>query len=139
MARRVPPHCLNDSNCVNRELGSGTLAALAAKMRREPDRIILDRDTLMTWTLWAVLLLIHGALSRWAKGSRFHAPASIVADGILIAIALITMEQLQDLEVLEVLRIGVFFIAFGTAGRQLMNSVLTRFPEGPPPNNAGTV
>ena len=86
-----------------------------------------------TWILWAVLLLTHGALSRWAKGSRFYAPASIVADGILIAIALITMDQLQDLRVLEVLRIGVFFIAFGTAGRQLMNSVLTKFPTGAPP------
>jgi hypothetical protein len=82
----------------------------------------------MIWTLWAVLLLIHGALSRWAKSSRFFAPASMVADGILIAIALITMEQLEDLRVLEVARIGVFFVAFGTAGRQLMNSVLTRFP-----------
>lgn len=82
-----------------------------------------------TWILWAVLLLAHGALTRWARASRFFAPASIVADGILIAIALITMEQLQDLEVREVLRIGVFFIAFGTAGRQLMNSVLTRFPD----------
>ena len=66
----------------------------------------------MTWTVWAVLLLVHGALSRWAKGSRFYAPASIVADGILIAIALITMEQLQDLALLDVLRIGVFFVAF---------------------------
>lgn len=81
-----------------------------------------------TWTLWAVLLIAHGALSRWAKGSRFYAPASIVADGLLIAIALITMEQLEDLQVLQVLRIGVFFIAFGTAGRQLMHSVLSRFP-----------
>jgi hypothetical protein len=80
------------------------------------------------WISWAVLLLTHGALCRWAKGSRFFAPASTVADGMLIAIALITMEQLQDLRVLEVARIGVFFIAFGTAGRQLMNSVLTRFP-----------
>ena len=86
-----------------------------------------------TWILWAVLLLTHGALSRWAKVSRFYAPASIIADGILIAIALITMDQLQDLRVLEVLRIGVFFIAFGTAGRQLMNSVLTKFPAGAPP------
>jgi hypothetical protein len=82
-----------------------------------------------TWILWAVLLLAHGALSRWAKGSRFFAPASVVADGMLIAIALITMEQLQDLQVAEVARIGAFFIAFGTAGRQLMNSVLSRFPE----------
>lgn len=86
-----------------------------------------------TWILWAALLLTHGALSRWAKSSRFFAPASIVADGILIAIALITMDQLQDLQVREVMRIGVFFIAFGTAGRQLMNSVLTKFPAGPPP------
>ena len=86
-----------------------------------------------TWILWAALLLTHGALSRWAKSSRFYAPASIIADGILIAIALITMDQLQDLQVREVLRIGVFFIAFGTAGRQLMNSVLTKFPAGTPP------
>lgn len=91
-----------------------------------------------TWILWAVLLLTHGALARWAKGSRFYAPASIICDGILIAIALITMDQLQDLEVSAVLRIGVFFIAFGTAGRQLMHSVLTRFPAGsPPPPRAG--
>jgi hypothetical protein len=82
----------------------------------------------MTWILWAVLLLVHGALSRWARGSRFYAAASMVADGMLIAIALITMAQLQDLQLGEVLRIGIFFIAFGTAGRQLMNSVLTRFP-----------
>jgi hypothetical protein len=87
-----------------------------------------------TWTVWAVLLLSHGALSRWAKGSRFFASASMIADGILIAIALITMDQLQELNVLEVARIGVFFVAFGTAGRQLMNSVLTRFPEGTPPS-----
>ena len=35
----------------------------------------------------------------------------------------------HHLEVHEVLRIGVFFIAFGTAGRRLMDSVLSRFPE----------
>lgn len=92
----------------------------------------------MTWILWAVLLLAHGALSRWAKGSRFYAPASIVADGMLIAIGLITVEQLQDLAWPDVLRVGVFFIAFGTAGRQLMNSVLRREGDGPPPN-AGPV
>ena len=57
------------------------------------------------------------------------ATLGLVLTGILIAIALITMEQLQDLEVHEVLRIGVFFIAFGTAGRQLMDSVLSRFPD----------
>jgi hypothetical protein len=88
----------------------------------------------MTWIVWAVLLLTHGALSRWAKGSRFFAPASIVADGILIAIALITVDQLQDLGMLDILRVGVFFVAFGTAGRQLMHSLLSRFPEGSPPS-----
>ncbi len=80
----------------------------------------------MTWIFWAVLLLSHGALSRWAKGSNFFALASIVADGILIAVALITVDQLQGLGWLDVLRVGVFFVAFGTAGRQLMHSVLAR-------------
>jgi len=92
----------------------------------------------MTWIFWAVLLLTHGALSRWAKGSRFYAPASVVADGILIAIALITVNQLQGLGVLDVLRIGVFFVAFGTARRQLMHSVLSRYPSTPPPR-AGSI
>lgn len=92
----------------------------------------------MTWIVWAVLLLTHGALSRWAKGSRFFAPASMVADGILIAIALITVDQLQDLGTLDILRVGVFFVAFGTAGRQLMHSLLSRFSEGAPPS-AGSV
>ncbi len=82
----------------------------------------------MTWILWAVLLITHGALSRWAKASRFYAPASVIADGMLIAIALVTVDQLQGLGFLDVLRIGVFFIAFGTAGRQLMQSVLARYP-----------
>lgn len=92
----------------------------------------------MTWILWAVLLLTHGALSRWAKGSRFYARASVIADGILIAIALITVDQLQDLSGVDTLRIGVFFIAFGTAGRQLMHSLLNRYPENPPPR-AGSI
>jgi hypothetical protein len=87
----------------------------------------------MTWILWAVLLITHGALSRWAKGSRFYAPASVVTDGMLIAIALITVDQLQGLGLRDMLRIGIFFIAFGTAGRQLMHSLLTRFPGTPPP------
>lgn len=92
----------------------------------------------MTWILWAVLLITHGALSRWAKGSRFYAPASVIADGILIAIALITLDQLRGLGGLDVLRIGVFFVAFGTAGRRLMQSLLTRYPESPPPR-AGSI
>jgi hypothetical protein len=87
----------------------------------------------MTWIFWAVLLITHGALSRWAKASRFYAPASVIADGILIAIALITVDQLQGLGILDVLRIGLFFIAFGTAGRQLMHSLLTRFPSAARP------
>jgi hypothetical protein len=78
--------------------------------------------------LWATLLLAHGALSRWAKSSRFHVTVSLVADCILIAAALITLDVLQGLTVLETARIGLFFIAFGTAGRQLMHSVLARFP-----------
>jgi hypothetical protein len=92
----------------------------------------------MTWIFWAVLLITHGALSRWAKGSRFYAPASVVADGILIAIALITVDQLQGLGLLDVLRIGIFFIAFGTAGRQLMHNLLARFP-GTPRQRAGSI
>ncbi len=88
----------------------------------------------MTWILWAVLLIVHGALSRWARGSRFFAPVSVVADGVLIAVALITVDQLQSLSLPDILRVGVFFVAFGTAGRQLMHSVLSRFPDtGPPP------
>lgn len=93
----------------------------------------------MTWIFWAVLLLTHGALSRWARGSRFYAPASVVADGILIAIALITMAQLQDLALLDVLRVGLFFVAFGTAGRQLMHSVLSRESDRTPPPSAGSI
>lgn len=87
----------------------------------------------MTWIFWAALLLAHGALSRWAKGLRYHtklgrffAPTAVVADGMLIAVALITMDQLQGLGLQDVLRVGIFFIAFGTAGRQLMDSVLSR-------------
>jgi hypothetical protein len=87
----------------------------------------------MTWIFWATLLLTHGALSRWVKGLRYHtkkghffAPAAVVADGILIAVALITVDQLQGLGLLDVLRVGVFFVAFGAAGRQLMHSVLSR-------------
>lgn len=85
----------------------------------------------MTWILWAVLLLTHGALSRWAKGSRFYAPVSIITDGILIAVALITVDELQGMSLADTARVGIFFIAFGTAGRQLMNSVLSRFAPDP--------
>jgi hypothetical protein len=108
----------------NRELDSGNVALRRARITGAIDR---RREHLMTWTLWAVLLITHGAVSRWAKDSRFYAPASVIADGILIAIALITVDQLQGLGLWDVLRVGVFFVAFGTAGRQLMHSVLSRF------------
>jgi hypothetical protein len=86
----------------------------------------------MIWILWAVLLLVHGALSRWAKGSRFYASASLLADSVLIAVALITVDELQGMGTLDTLRIGLFFVAFGTAGRQLMGSLLSRFAAGAP-------
>ena len=82
--------------------------------------------------VWAALLLAHGALSRWAKSSRSYATASLIADGILIAVALITLDQLQGLNLVQMARLGVFFIAFGTAGRQLMHSLLVRFAANPP-------
>ena len=92
----------------------------------------------MTWIFWAVLLIAHGALTRWAKGSRFYAPASLLADSILIAVALITVDELQGLALPDILRLGAFFIAFGTAGRQLMHSLLSRNPAGPRPR-AGSI
>jgi hypothetical protein len=88
----------------------------------------------MTWIVWALMLITHGGFSRWAKSSRFYALASLFADALLIAIALITVEQLQGLGILEILRVGLFFVAFAGAGQQLMHSVLGRGPEdkGPP-------
>ncbi len=79
----------------------------------------------MIWILWAVMLVTHGAFSRWvAQTTRTYAKASIVGDVLLISIGLITVDQLQGLAPLDVLRLGLFFVAFGTAGRQLMASVL---------------
>jgi hypothetical protein len=88
----------------------------------------------MTWIVWALMLITHGGFSRWAKSSRFYALASVFADGLLIAIALITVEQLQGLGTLEIVRVGIFFIAFGAAGQRLVHSVLARDPDdkGPP-------
>ena len=78
----------------------------------------------MVWIVWALLLVSHGALSRWAQTADSYAKVSVLGDVLLIAVALITVDQLQGLGFAEVLRIGVFFIAFGWAGRQLMGSVL---------------
>jgi hypothetical protein len=87
----------------------------------------------MSWIVWALMLITHGGFSRWARSSHFFALASVFADGLLIAIALITVERIQGLGVLEILRIGLFFTAFGIAGQQLMHSVLTRYPVKNPP------
>jgi hypothetical protein len=78
----------------------------------------------MIWIVWALLLVSHGALSRWAQTADTYAKVSVLGDVLLIAVALITVDQLQGLGFAEVLRIGVFFTAFGWAGRQLMGSVL---------------
>jgi hypothetical protein len=71
----------------------------------------------MTWIVWALMLITHGGYRRWAKTSRFYASVSIIGDGLLIAIVLITLEQLQGLSLPEILRVGLFFTAFGTAGQ----------------------
>ena len=82
----------------------------------------------MTWIVWALMLITHGGYRRWAKTSRYYAAAAIFGDGLLIAIALITLERMQGMSVLEIARVGVFFMAFAVAGQQLMHSVLARYP-----------
>jgi hypothetical protein len=79
----------------------------------------------MIWTIWAFLLITHGALTQWVKLAP-HLIASTVCDVALIAIGLITIDQLQGVGVPEMLRIGAFFVAFGYSGRQLMNCLLSR-------------
>jgi hypothetical protein len=79
----------------------------------------------MIWIVWALLLISHGALSRWAQTAASYAKVSVLGDVLLIAVALITVDQLQGLGSAEVLRVGVFFTAFGWTGRQLMGSVLS--------------
>jgi hypothetical protein len=78
----------------------------------------------MLWIVWALMLLSHGAFARWVQNSRGYAKVAVIGDLMLVAIALVTIDQLQGMTFLDYLRIGVFFIAFGTAGRQLMVSVL---------------
>jgi hypothetical protein len=78
----------------------------------------------MIWILWAIMLLGHGAFVRWARTTRSYAKVSIFGDVLLIAIGLITLDQLQGLGLMEVLRTGIFFVAFGMAGSRLMASVL---------------
>lgn len=78
----------------------------------------------MIWTLWALLLISHGAFSRWVKTASRYALMSTLGDALLIAIGLITVGQLQELGAVDALRIGAFFIAFGVAGRQMMGTLL---------------
>jgi hypothetical protein len=78
----------------------------------------------MTWIVWALMLIAHGGYRCWAKTSRSYAVVSILGDGLLIAIGLVTIAQLEGMSLGEILRVGAFFVAFGTAGQQLMRSVL---------------
>ena len=82
------------------------------------------RKPSVIWTLWAVLLLMHGAFSRWVETVDDRAKVAVVGDVVLIAVALITIDQLQGLEFADFVRVGIFFTAFGWAGRQLMGSLL---------------
>lgn len=79
----------------------------------------------MIWTIWAFLLIAHGALTQWVKAAP-HLIVSSLGDVTLIAIGLITLDQLRGLSVPDVLRVGAFFVAFGYAGRQLTNCLLPR-------------
>jgi hypothetical protein len=82
----------------------------------------------MIWIVWALLLVSHGALSRWAQTAASYAKLSVLGDVILIAVGLITVDALQGLALADVLRVGVFFTAFGWAGRRSMGRVLAREP-----------
>ncbi len=78
----------------------------------------------MIWTAWAFLLLAHGAYSRWVETASRYALLSILADLLLITVALITIDQLQGRDVWDFVRAGAFFVAFGFAGRQLMGNLM---------------
>jgi hypothetical protein len=78
----------------------------------------------MVWTVWAFMLVTHGAYARWAKSTTRYAALAVIADALLVVIAFVTIAQIQDLHGVDLLRIGIFFVAFGVAGRQFMNGVL---------------
>jgi hypothetical protein len=80
----------------------------------------------MIWTFLALLLIVHGALSRWVQAGPAHPVVSTTGDVLLIAIGLLTVDQLQGLGVADILRVGLFFVAFGYSGRRLMSSLLSR-------------
>jgi hypothetical protein len=79
---------------------------------------------LMLWFLWALMLVAHGAFSRWVQTRSRYALASIFGDVLLIAIGFITLNQLLILGIADIVRIGLFFAAFGYCGRELMNALL---------------
>ena len=81
---------------------------------------------MMLWIFWALMLVGHGAFARWLETARSYAKAAVIGDVLLIAIGLITIDQMQGMTLVDMLRIGLFFIAFGAAGRQLMGSALRR-------------
>ena len=87
-------------------------------------RELLPALPIMLWIFWALMLISHGAFVRWAKTVRGYAKFAVFGDVLLIAIALVTIDQLQGMSFLDMLRIGAFFVAFGAAGRQLMGSAL---------------
>jgi len=80
----------------------------------------------MFWTIWALLLLVHGALRRWVQTRPVQPLAATCGDVLLIAIGLLTVDQLQGLGVATVVRVGLFFVAFGYSGRQLAACLLAR-------------
>ncbi len=80
----------------------------------------------MFWTIWALLLVAHGALSRWVQSRSAQPLAATCGDVLLIAIGLLTIDQLQELGAPAVVRVGLFFVAFGYSGRQLVGCFLPR-------------
>jgi 2-methylisocitrate lyase-like PEP mutase family enzyme len=78
----------------------------------------------MVWTVWAFMLVAHGAYARWVQTTTRYAEFAVIADALLVIIAFVTITQIQDLRGADLARIGIFFVAFGVAGRQFMNGAL---------------
>ena len=78
----------------------------------------------MGWTLWALLLVTHGAFSRWARSAPRHALMATLSDALLLIIGLLTLDKLQGLGVADIGRVGAFFVAFAVAGQQMMKGIL---------------
>jgi 2-methylisocitrate lyase-like PEP mutase family enzyme len=78
----------------------------------------------MIWIVWALMLVAHGAYARWAQVTSRSAAFAAIADALLVVIAIVTIAQIQDLRGADLARIGVFFVAFGVAGREFMTGLL---------------